>query len=57
MTKPLSIVKNCLSEVINNVKKEIIVVNDASSDSSKEKINAFIKDHTASNIIYRSIFK
>tara|TARA_B100001939_G_scaffold341152_1_gene350359 strand:- start:495 stop:1208 length:714 start_codon:yes stop_codon:yes gene_type:complete len=39
-------------KLINNIKKEIIVVNDASSDSSKEKINAFIKDHTASNIIF-----
>ncbi len=38
--------------LINNVKKEIIIVNDASTDASKEKILQFIKIHPSSNISF-----
>jgi glycosyltransferase involved in cell wall biosynthesis len=36
--------------LINNIQKEIILVNDCSSDNSVEIINNYIKDHEGSNI-------
>jgi glycosyltransferase involved in cell wall biosynthesis len=38
--------------LINNVKKEIIVVNDASTDASKDKIIQFINENPSSNIVF-----
>jgi glycosyltransferase involved in cell wall biosynthesis len=37
-------------QLINNIKKEIIIVNDCSTDSTKEVIEKYISDHSADNI-------
>jgi|TARA_B110000240_G_C13504102_1_gene455296 glycosyltransferase involved in cell wall biosynthesis len=39
-------------ELINNIGKEIIIVNDCSSDNTETKINAFIGKHPDLNIRY-----
>lgn len=39
-------------ELINNIGKEIIIVNDCSSDNTETKINAFIGKHPELNIRY-----
>ena len=38
--------------LLNNIEKEIIIVNDASSDETGEVINSYIKNHQNSNIKY-----
>lgn len=45
-------IEKCLDSLVNQTLKdiEIIVVNDGSTDSSKEKINKYLEEHE--NIIY-----
>ena len=38
--------------LINNINKEIIVINDASTDLSKAEISNFIQKNTSSNIVF-----
>lgn len=37
-------------QLLNNIEKEIIIVNDCSKDDTKEVIEKYIADHTGSNI-------
>ena len=38
--------------LVNNIKKQIIVINDASTDSSKDEITQFIQNHPTINIVF-----
>ena len=40
--------------LINNTKKQIIVIDDCSTDSSKNEIALFIKNHPQENIIFHA---
>ncbi len=41
----------CEVKLINGIEKEIIVIDDASVDNTKKKVNEFIKEHNKCNII------
>src|SRR5688572_11987753 len=40
-------------ELINNVQKQVIIINDGSTDTTEEKILTFKKSHAAIEIIYQ----
>lgn len=42
----------CQVELINNIKKEIIIVDDGSKDSTADKCREFIEQHPATKILY-----
>ena len=39
-------------DLVQNIQKEIVIVNDASSDKTEEKIKAYIENHSEMNIAY-----
>ena len=40
----------CAVSLLNGLKKEIVIVNDCSTDSTKEAIESFISSHSQTNI-------
>ena len=45
--------KICQVKLMDGVKKELIVVDDYSTDSSKATVDSFIYEHTSENILYK----
>jgi glycosyltransferase involved in cell wall biosynthesis len=47
--------KVCHVELSDNIRKEIIIIDDGSTDSTKSICSDFIKNHPSENIIYHSL--